>query len=91
MASGLLVVAARRGGADELVDEGGSGLLVPPNDPAALAGAIGRLLGDAALRTAMGRANQARAQRDFTIQRMLSDYEGLDMRLHGQKRSAAGV
>lgn len=55
MASGLPVVAAAVGGIPELVTEGETGLLIPPGDPARLAGALGRLVSDAALRSGMGR------------------------------------
>jgi glycosyltransferase involved in cell wall biosynthesis/predicted metal-dependent phosphoesterase TrpH len=49
-ASGLPVVAARAGGAAELVVDGHNGLLVPPDDPAALAAALHRLASDPDLR-----------------------------------------
>ena len=49
-ASGMTVVAARSGGAAEAVIEDETGLLVPPDDPPALAQAISRLLNGAALR-----------------------------------------
>jgi glycosyltransferase involved in cell wall biosynthesis len=45
-AAGVPVVASRIGGLPDLVVEGGSGLLVPPNDPDAWARAAGRLLDD---------------------------------------------
>ncbi|WP_460967504.1 hypothetical protein [Pedococcus soli] len=47
----------RRGG--ELVTDGVDGLLVPPGDVAALAGALDRGMGDAALRERLGRAARA--------------------------------
>ena len=50
MASGVPVVATRVGGLPELIEDGVSGLLVPPNDPAAFADAIIRVMDDAALR-----------------------------------------
>jgi glycosyltransferase involved in cell wall biosynthesis len=56
MASGKPVVATRSGGPEEIVDEGVSGLLVPAGDPAALAEAIGRVLGDSSLAGSLGRA-----------------------------------
>jgi glycosyltransferase involved in cell wall biosynthesis len=49
-AMGIPVVATRTGGVPDIVEDGVSGLLVPPRDPAALAAAIIRMLGDAELR-----------------------------------------
>lgn len=91
MAAGLPVVATHVGGADELVVEGETGLLVPSNDPAALAGAVGRLLSNPALRQTMGEAAQARARREFTLERMLADYGRLygDIALIRAQRGAA--
>ncbi len=62
MAAGLPVVTTRlRGAADHLV-EGVHALFVPPRDPGALAARLGRLLGDPALRAAMGRANREKVK-----------------------------
>ena len=44
MAAGLPVVATRVGGADEMVIDGGTGLLVPPGSPEKMADALKRLL-----------------------------------------------
>jgi phosphatidylinositol alpha 1,6-mannosyltransferase len=57
-ASGLPVVAPAAGGPIDLVRDGVTGLLVPPNDPAALAGAVARLAADPGLRAAFGRAGR---------------------------------
>jgi glycosyltransferase involved in cell wall biosynthesis len=57
-ASGLPVIATRTGGTPEVVVHGKTGLLVPPNDPEALAGAIGQLLDDPGLRDRMSRAGR---------------------------------
>ncbi|MGW0735981.1 glycosyltransferase family 4 protein [Streptomyces sp. NPDC002851] len=59
MASGLPVVAPAAGGPLDLVDHGRTGLLVPPGDPAALAGAVRTLTTDPALRAAYGSAARA--------------------------------
>jgi glycosyltransferase involved in cell wall biosynthesis len=61
MEAGLPVVATDVGGLPELVEEGATGLLVPPRDPVALADALGRLLDDPGLRGRMG--GQAREER----------------------------
>jgi glycosyltransferase involved in cell wall biosynthesis len=58
--AGLPVVASRLGGAAEIVDEA-CGVLVPPGDADALAGALGRLLGDPAERARLGAAGPPRA------------------------------
>lgn len=63
MAAGLPVVASDIPGYREVVRDGVEGILVPPRDPGALAGAIGRVLGDADLAAALGAAGRNRALR----------------------------
>ena len=60
-ASGLPVVAADAGGVRELIDDGATGILVTPDDPAALARTIVRLAGSEARRTQLGWAGRAAA------------------------------
>lgn len=62
MASGAAVIATKTGGTPEALADGVHGLLVPPNDPHALAGAILRLALDPALRNTLAQAAMARAQ-----------------------------
>jgi glycosyltransferase involved in cell wall biosynthesis len=65
------VVATRLGTGVEFVNrDGETGLLVPPGDASALAGALNRLLGDAQLRERLGRAGRARVEREFSIAAM---------------------
>jgi starch synthase len=66
MACGTAVVASRVGGIPEVVADGQTGLLVPPGDPAALAGAIGALLADEARASQMGRRGRQRADAEFS-------------------------
>ena len=57
------------GGASEAVVDGESGLVVRrPGDGAAVAAALSRLVDDAELRRAQGRAARARAERDFAFE-----------------------
>lgn len=56
MALGRPLIATRMGGLTDLVDDGETGLLVPPDDPAALRQAMERLLADPRLRARMGAA-----------------------------------
>jgi glycosyltransferase involved in cell wall biosynthesis len=56
LAAGKPVVASRVAGIPDVVTDGVNGLLVPPGDPAALAAALHRLGGDAALRARLGEA-----------------------------------
>ncbi len=63
MASGKPIVAARAAAVPETVMEGETGLLVDPEDPAALARAIGDLLSDPDLRRGMGEAGRRRVER----------------------------
>jgi glycosyltransferase involved in cell wall biosynthesis len=68
MAAGLPVVASAVGGVPELVEDGVTGLLVPPGDAAALAAALERVLGDPALRARLGAAARARAEERFDVE-----------------------
>jgi phosphatidylinositol alpha 1,6-mannosyltransferase len=59
-ASGLPVVAPAAGGPLDLVDDGATGYLVPPGDPAELALAVGRLAASPELRARLGEAARRR-------------------------------
>jgi glycosyltransferase involved in cell wall biosynthesis len=69
MAAGLPVVASAVGGVPEVVVEGETGLLVPPQSPEALAEALARLIADARLREHMGVAGRLRARARFDLPR----------------------
>ena len=66
MACGTAVVASRVGGIPEVVSDGETGLLVPPDDPGALAGALNALLADPGRAAAMGERGRERAIADFS-------------------------
>jgi len=65
MACGTAVVGSAVGGIPEVVSDGETGLLVPPDDPAALAVALNTLVGDAERAAAMGRLGRERAVAEF--------------------------
>ncbi|MDA8016087.1 MAG: glycosyltransferase [Thermoanaerobaculia bacterium] len=65
LAAGVPVVACRVGGVPELVDDGVEGFLVAPEDEAALASAVGRLLDDEELTARMRDAGRRRVSRDL--------------------------
>ena len=65
MACGLPVAAGAVDGFKEVLRDGETGLLVPPGDDAALAGALRTLLSDAAMRARMGKAARADVQARF--------------------------
>jgi glycosyltransferase involved in cell wall biosynthesis len=75
------VVATRLEGMPELVVDGQTGLLVPPREPAALAAAILRLLGDPAAAQAMARAGRERVKAHFSLHAKLDATEALYRRL----------
>ena len=69
-AAGLAVIAAQVGGIPEVVVDGETGLLVPPEDAAALAAAMTRVAADRGLRDRLGASGRARYQRQFTLESM---------------------
>ncbi|MGI5817755.1 MAG: glycosyltransferase family 4 protein [Armatimonadota bacterium] len=70
MAAGLPVVATDAGGVPEIVVEGKTGLLVPPEAPEPMADAIAALLGDPVRARAMGEAGRRRAVERFDVRRV---------------------
>ncbi|MBK7702330.1 MAG: glycosyltransferase [bacterium] len=76
-ACGRPVVATRVSSLPEVVHDGETGLLVAPDDPAALAAAILRLLDDRELRRRLGAAAAAHVRTDFDRTAMLSRLEDL--------------
>lgn len=88
---GRAIVTTDMPGCREIVEHGRNGLLVPPRDVQALADALEKLLRDAPLRAAMGRAGHAMVLQDFTqeyvIEQSLVVYKQL---LHGASRRPRG-
>jgi glycosyltransferase involved in cell wall biosynthesis len=77
MAAGVPVVASRVGGTPEVIDDGVHGLLVPPSDPEALAGAILRVLGDSLLATKLGANGRRRVAQEFSFEAVVRHTEDL--------------
>jgi glycosyltransferase involved in cell wall biosynthesis len=76
MASGKAIVSTAVDGCREVLEEGATGLLVPPRDPAALAAALLKALLDAGLRQNLGHAAQ-RASRRYDIGDCVGKIEAL--------------
>ncbi|MGF1631944.1 MAG: glycosyltransferase [Kiloniellaceae bacterium] len=81
---GLACLATRVAAIPELIDDGVTGALVPPEDPAALAARLARLITDPDERRRLGQAGQQRMRADFdmksgidTLARLLSGAEGV--------------
>jgi glycosyltransferase involved in cell wall biosynthesis len=90
MALGIPVVASRVGSVPEMVKDGVTGVLCKPGDPGAFAAAICRLLGEAHLREAMGRAAKERVQQEFLDTIMLDRYFAVFERLTSKKTAGTG-
>jgi glycosyltransferase involved in cell wall biosynthesis len=71
MAARLPVVATRVGSLPELVEDGLTGVLVPPGNPQAMAEALQRILSGSATGRAMGERGRERVQARFTRRRMV--------------------
>jgi glycosyltransferase involved in cell wall biosynthesis len=69
------VIASRIGGLPALIEDGLTGLLVPPGDIDALEGAMRRLLDSPELRASLGRAGGDRVRTQFTWERTGEGYE----------------
>jgi glycosyltransferase involved in cell wall biosynthesis len=77
MAAGKPIVATKVGGNEEVVADGRTGLLVPPEAPAALADAILAMLLEPRTAEAVGRRGLARVRELFSVERMAEEYLAL--------------
>jgi starch synthase (maltosyl-transferring) len=77
MAARRAVVATRVEGQGEVIEDGVSGLLVPPEDPAALGAAMERILADAALGRHLGEAARRTVEQSYTDRKMAARYAAL--------------
>ena len=77
MATGLPVVATRCGGPEEIVRDGVDGVLVPPDDPDALAAAALGVLQDPAGARALGEAARRSVAERFSVDAMVRGYAEL--------------
>jgi glycosyltransferase involved in cell wall biosynthesis len=88
MCAGLAVVATDVSGHRDVVIHGKTGLLVPPNDSAALADAIAELIADPGRRRAMGEAGRRRALEEFGIRLMVDATAAIFRRARASTESA---
>ncbi|MGE5192782.1 MAG: GT4 family glycosyltransferase PelF, partial [Deltaproteobacteria bacterium] len=89
MAAGLPTVSTDVGGISELVAEGETGRLVPPQSPEALAAAILELVRDPERAARMGTAGRRRVAGEFDLRRVVARYEDLYQKLLGRQAGAA--
>lgn len=93
-ATGTPVVATTLGGLPELVRDGEDGLLVPPDDPDALAAALDRLLSEPRAARTMGHRARVRVEREFSRAAHLDRLEAVyaeAIRGHGPARVRSGA
>ena len=91
MASGLPVVATAVGGNAELVEDGRTGIVVPPLDDDALARALLAYASDSERGRTAGRAGRARAERLYSVDAMVAQYCALYERLIASRLSGTGA
>jgi glycosyltransferase involved in cell wall biosynthesis len=91
MASGLPVIATQVSGSQQVVEQGRSGILVPPGDVAALRQAIEDLLGDPERAKLLGKAAQRRIEEAYSARRQAEEHLVLYRREWGKTQVAAGA
>jgi glycosyltransferase involved in cell wall biosynthesis len=77
MAMARPVVATAMGGNVDVIEDGATGVLVPPRDPEALAEALLRLLGDPDRARRLGAAARERARAEHSLEGMVARYQDL--------------
>ena len=81
LAAGLSVVATALGGNIEIIQDGATGLLVPPRDPESLAAASTRLLSDNDLATRIAQAGHDYVNQNFSFERLVAVIDALYAKL----------
>ncbi len=87
MAAGVPTIATRVGGTPEAVEDGTTGLLVPPRDSGSLSHAMALLLENPALARSFGEAGRRRVINLFSIEKMVHQTQSLYLKLLSTKRT----
>jgi glycosyltransferase involved in cell wall biosynthesis len=87
MAQGLTVIASNIGGPSDIIEDRENGVLVPPNDPIALAEAIESIVRTPDLAVDIGSAAIRTVRQRYTFDRMLDRYEAFVCCSHSQGRA----
>src|ERR1035441_4452424 len=74
MACGLPVVATRGGGNPELVEDGRTGVMVPPANSDAIAPVVASYIENPAKISKHGQCGRQKVEREFTLESMISKY-----------------
>ncbi len=86
MAAGVPVVACRVGGNPEIIQDGETGLLVPPDDAGSLADAIEQFVAKPLFRQQCGERGREFARRNFSVEQARNRYSELYERLLSEKK-----
>jgi len=86
MAAGKPVIASQVSSLPEIVEDGRSGVLVPPRSPERLAQAMITLSRSPAMRIELGKAGARRVQRVFTVSTMMDNFEAMFLETIGKAR-----
>jgi glycosyltransferase involved in cell wall biosynthesis len=85
LSCGVAVVGTRTGGVPELIEDGVSGLIVPPADATALADSICTLLDDPGLRRRLGAAARQRVEERFSVAKVVPEMLGVYRLVSGER------
>ena len=88
MGAGLPVIATNVGGNPEALEDGVTGIIVPPGDAGALARGMTLLLEDPERAAEFGEAARRRVAQRFSIEQMVRETEALYLRLLERRRAA---
>jgi glycosyltransferase involved in cell wall biosynthesis len=88
MATGLPVVASATGGNLELIQDNATGRLLPPAASGELAAVLLDYARNDVVRSAHGRAARVRVEQEYSLTRMLADYEALYRQMCGNRQVA---
>jgi glycosyltransferase involved in cell wall biosynthesis len=91
MAAGKAIVSTSVNETAEILEDGRCGVLVPPEDSAAMADALRRVLSDQGMRQSLAHAARARAERCYGVTAMTRAYEALYSELAGLPHDATGA